>query len=178
MVDIKEDLNREKLEREKREKANQEITDNLLVQFPYAFKKVIDKTNGHISFQAGIRNPNKFFSKLSGKTPSSDEMKEYLLNFQMLHDEVIYDLRDTEDNKVYNSVLRFVSFESMKNGGPCFSKIGITLPFETADTYIPHSVIPTSLNAFTDNGKSAFYKAISFVNGYNMLLEKEEKEKK
>ncbi len=175
MVEIEDDIKKKRTEKEKQEKLNQEITDNLLEQFPYAFKRVTDKTDGHVSFQAGIRNPNKFVSKLSGKTPSSDEMKAYLFNYQMLHDEVINDLKDTEDNKVYTSVLRLVSYESMRNGGPCFSEIGISLPFETADTYIPHSVIPKSLNAFTDDGKNAFYKAMSFVNGYNMLLEKEKK---
>lgn len=178
MVEIKEVVDKEKIKKEKLDKVNQEITDNLLEQFPYAFRKITNKTNGQILFQAGIRNPNKFISKLSGKSPSSDEMKAHLFNFKVLNDEVLNDLKDTKDNKVYNSVLRLINYESMKNGGPSFSKMGITLPFETADSYIPPSVIPTSLNAFTDSSKDAFYKAMSFVNDYNMLLEKEEKEKK
>lgn len=178
MVEIKQVIDKEKIKKEKLEEVNQEITDNLLEKYPYAFKKVVDKSNRQISFQAGIRSPNKFISKLSGKSPSSDEMKAHLFNFKVLYDEVLNDLKDTKDIKVYNSVLRLINYESMKNGGPCFSKMGITLPFETADSYIPPSVIPTSLNAFTNGSKDAFYIAMSFVNDYNMLLEKEEKEKK
>ncbi len=66
----------------------------------------------------------------------------------------------------------------MKNGGPCFSKKGILLPFETADVYIPPCIIATSLNAFTEDAKRAFFTALTFVNTYNMLLNREKHIKK
>ncbi|HNW23509.1 MAG TPA: hypothetical protein PKH06_01985 [Candidatus Dojkabacteria bacterium] len=171
MVEIKELTGTETIDNEK-------ITQQLIEEFPCAFKKIKDPHDGEILFQAGINDPQEFVSMLNNGRGTSPEMKEHLSSYQGLHDEVISNLINTKNQKVFNSVLRLISYESMKNGGPCFSKKGILLPFETADVYIPPCIIATSLNAFTEDAKRAFFTALTFVNTYNMLLNREKHIKK
>lgn len=171
MVEIKEVT-------KEREIDNERITDQLVSEYPFAFRKIKDKYDGEIMYQAGIKDPDEFIKILNDGVNYSTDMREHLSKYHMLHDEVIQDLEDAKDAKIYNSVIRLISYYSMKNGGPCFSKKGITLPFETADVYIPPSIICSSLDVFPQGAKKAFFSALSFVNTYNMLLSKEKKGKK
>ncbi len=157
---------------------NEKIIQQLVEEYPCAFRKVKDPHDGELLFQAGIKDPDRFNKLLNDGKDTSFEMREHLSGYEDFEKEVISNLMDTKNNKVFNSVLRLISYESMKNGGPIFSKKGILLPFETAEVYIPYSIIPTSLNAFSDGAKKAFFSALAFVNTYNMLLDKEKHVKK
>ncbi len=166
MVEVKE------IEKDK-EIANERVIEQLLSEYPFAFRKVKGEHDGEIMFQAGIKDPDEFQKLLSDGANYSVDMREHLSKYSELHDEVILDLEDTRDQKVYNSVIRLISYYSMKNGGPCFSRKGIILPFETADVYIPPYIISNSLDEFPQGARKAFLSALSFVNTYNMLLDRD-----
>lgn len=157
---------------------NEKIIQELIEEYPCAFRKIKDSHEGEIFFQAGIKDPDGFVKLLNNGKDSSSEMKEHLSQYDDLQNDVISNLIDTNNQKVFNSVLRLISYDSMKNGGPIFSKRGILLPFETAEVSIPYSIIPTSLNAFSDGARKAFFTALAFVNTYNMLLERDKHVKK
>jgi len=137
--------------------------------FPYAFKEIEDN-DGEIMYQAGINNADDFLNRLNGSIHSSRKMKIHLSKYNELHESVVSKLANSKNQKVINSIYRLYSDGSMKNGGPCFSRKGIILPFESSDSFITPDLIEDSLFAFKDDELIAFYLALGYVNTYNMLL--------